>query len=564
MSLRITWMPSPPTGRVSRGRATSGAGAASGSKGGPSSTMERVKTPCSRTSRTSITWSGASPPCPKRTTFERTSSSATWNGQAAPSGNACAAEKRRRASAAPATPPAEAGIRTSDAPSVTVPGREPPAGADERPMAGGRSEPSRDLRPGPGAVVVPRILAPRPCVWRRAAGAYNGGLFRAPDGHGQAVSFALGSGPRPRRPRRRVGLGGLSAAFGRGRPERPRRGPAARGEGRPHRPRLHAHRLPDLEPLRARAGPPARALRAPWRRLLARVPRWGRGRGRRPPPPARVRIRLPSPARSRARAGRAHGGDGDAGGGGVRGRGRRAADGLPRAHRRPRGGLRPHAERAHEPRPRAGPRHPRLGSHGTAPHDPGRGLLHLAVTRTSSRRIPRPRAAAVLLLAACVACARARSEDRVETAAVPEAVTFNRHIAPIVFRNCAPCHRPGEAGPFSLLSYADVRKRAEQIARVTSIRFMPPWPPEPGYGDLAGPRRLGDDQVALIQRWARAGAPEGPPPAPSPPAFTEGWQLGPPDLVIEMDRAYTVPAEGTDLFRNFVLPAPVKTTRYVR
>ena len=186
------------------------------------------------------------------------------------------------------------------------------------------------------------------------------------------------------------------------------------------------------------------------------------------------------------------------------------------------------------------------------------------MTRTSSRRIPRPRAAAVLLLAACTACARARTEDRVETAAVPEAVTFNQHIAPIVFRNCAACHRPGEAGPFSLLSYADVRKRAEQIARVTSIRFMPPWPPEPGYGDLAGARRLGDDQVALIQRWARAGAPEGPPPAPSPPAFTEGWQLGPPDLVIEMDRAYTVPAEGTDLFRNFVLPAPVKTTRYVR
>ena len=73
-------------------------------------------------------------------------------------------------------------------------------------------------------------------------------------------------------------------------------------------------------------------------------------------------------------------------------------------------------------------------------------------------------------------------------------------------------YRPasGEAGPFSLLSYADVRKRAEQIARVTSIRFMPPWPPEPGYGDLAGARRLGDDQIALIQRWARAGAPEGP------------------------------------------------------
>lgn len=152
----------------------------------------------------------------------------------------------------------------------------------------------------------------------------------------------------------------------------------------------------------------------------------------------------------------------------------------------------------------------------------------------------------------------ARTEDA-------ETVTFNRHIAPIVFRNCAPCHRPGEAGPFSLLGYADVHKRASQIARVTRVRFMPPWPPEPGYGDLAGARRLTDEQIALIQRWAAEGAPEGPPAtAPAPPAFTAGWQLGPPDLVLEVPEPYTVPAEGTDVFRNFVVHAPVHGARYVR
>jgi tetratricopeptide (TPR) repeat protein len=167
------------------------------------------------------------------------------------------------------------------------------------------------------------------------------------------------------------------------------------------------------------------------------------------------------------------------------------------------------------------------------------------------------------------ACGQARTEDVPPAPPAPasaaETITFNRHIAPIVLRNCAPCHRPGEAGPFSLLTYADVRRRAEQIARVTQVRFMPPWPPEPGYGDLAGSRRLTDDQVALIQRWVAEGTPEGPPSAPpSPPAFTEGWQLGPPDLVLETVQPYTVPAEGTDVFRNFVLPAPVRGTRYVR
>ena len=162
-------------------------------------------------------------------------------------------------------------------------------------------------------------------------------------------------------------------------------------------------------------------------------------------------------------------------------------------------------------------------------------------------------------LVAAGACGRASSE-RVTPSAPPlaEPVTFNRQVAPIVYRNCAPCHRPGEAGPFNLLSYADVRKRADQIARVTASRYMPPWPPEPGYGDLAGERRLGDDQIALLRRWVREGAPEGPPAeAPAPPRFTEGWQLGPPDLVVEMHETYTVPAEGGDVFRNFVLPVPM-------
>jgi tetratricopeptide (TPR) repeat protein len=145
------------------------------------------------------------------------------------------------------------------------------------------------------------------------------------------------------------------------------------------------------------------------------------------------------------------------------------------------------------------------------------------------------------------------------------AVTFNHDIAPLVHRHCAPCHRPGEAGPFSLLTYADVKKQSEQIVEVTGTRYMPPWPPEPGHGDFVGSRRLSDADIDLIRAWVKAGAPEGSPAERKPlPRFTEGWQLGPPDLVLELDAPYTVPAEGTDVFHNFVLSVKVKGVRYVR
>src|SRR5436309_11243953 len=93
------------------------------------------------------------------------------------------------------------------------------------------------------------------------------------------------------------------------------------------------------------------------------------------------------------------------------------------------------------------------------------------------------------------------------TAATP--VTFYRQIAPIIYQNCSPCHRPGESGPFSLITYDDVKRRAALIAGVTKRRYMPPWLPEKGYADFADERRLTDAQIQLIKEWVDAGAPAG-------------------------------------------------------
>ncbi len=174
----------------------------------------------------------------------------------------------------------------------------------------------------------------------------------------------------------------------------------------------------------------------------------------------------------------------------------------------------------------------------------------------------RGKVAALLLAGACAACAPGASSGG-DRGVRP--VTFNKDIAPLVHRSCAPCHRPGEAGPFSLLTYADVRKRARQIVKVTGSRYMPPWPPEPGYGEFVGERRLRDEDVALLRRWVDAGTPEGSATdRPAPPRFPEGWQLGPPDLELRADESFEVPAEGTDVFRNLVLKVPVGGPRYVR
>jgi mono/diheme cytochrome c family protein len=149
--------------------------------------------------------------------------------------------------------------------------------------------------------------------------------------------------------------------------------------------------------------------------------------------------------------------------------------------------------------------------------------------------------------------------------APPAPVTFSETIAPIVYANCVGCHRPGEAAPFSLVTYEDVAKRAPLIAKVTASRYMPPWHAAHGYGEFADERRLSDDQIAAFAAWAKAGMPKGDlGTLAKPPTFPDGWQLGKPDLILEMPDAFSVPASGPDIYRNFAIPTGLTEDRYVR
>jgi tetratricopeptide (TPR) repeat protein len=162
---------------------------------------------------------------------------------------------------------------------------------------------------------------------------------------------------------------------------------------------------------------------------------------------------------------------------------------------------------------------------------------------------------ALLVTAALLAAGPAAAAD----------LTYTKDIAPILFEHCASCHRSGQAGPFSLLTYRDARQHLTQIVDATKRRVMPPWKPEPGAGDFIGARRLRAGEIDVIERWAKSGAREGrSEDLPSAPAWPGGWELGVPDLVVTMPEPYLVRADGGDLFRTFVLPIPTDMLQYVR
>ena len=149
---------------------------------------------------------------------------------------------------------------------------------------------------------------------------------------------------------------------------------------------------------------------------------------------------------------------------------------------------------------------------------------------------------AVVLVAICASATRASGQ---------EPRTFSRDVAPVLFKHCVGCHRPGQTAPFSLQTFEDVRPRAARIADVTRARVMPPWKPDPGHGRFQDARQLTDTEIAAIQEWVEQGMMRGnAADLPPPPEFSDAWQLGTPDVIVEMPEAYMLPAQRNDVFRT--------------
>jgi hypothetical protein len=147
----------------------------------------------------------------------------------------------------------------------------------------------------------------------------------------------------------------------------------------------------------------------------------------------------------------------------------------------------------------------------------------------------------------------------------PPAPTYTKDVAPILFRNCTTCHRPGEIAPMSLLTYDDVRPRAKDIRDEVSEGHMPPWHADAPKGTFLNERGLTSQEKETIFRWVANGAPKGEakdmPPAPS---YPDGWAIGTPDLVLQMPESYTVPAEGVIQYEYFYIPTNFTEAKWIQ
>jgi hypothetical protein len=150
------------------------------------------------------------------------------------------------------------------------------------------------------------------------------------------------------------------------------------------------------------------------------------------------------------------------------------------------------------------------------------------------------------------------------TVSAAAAPTFTKDVAPIFYKNCVSCHRPGEIAPMSLLDYQSARPWAKAIREVVATRKMPPWFADPRYGHFSNDSRLKEQEIDTVKAWVDGGVAKGDPKdLPAPPQFAEGWRLGKPDLVIDIGQDFRVPA-GKDLYKDFVVPTNFTEGKWIR
>ena len=144
--------------------------------------------------------------------------------------------------------------------------------------------------------------------------------------------------------------------------------------------------------------------------------------------------------------------------------------------------------------------------------------------------------------------------------------TFSKDVAPLLQKHCQTCHRPGEAAPFSMLTYKDTKPWAAMMKMVVTQKVMPPWYADPKYGHFSNERSLSPAEVRTLVMWVNGGAQEGDPKDMPPPVseFVEGWGIPQPDLVLQLPKVFPVPASGVLDYQYVIVPTGFEEDRWVQ
>lgn len=188
-------------------------------------------------------------------------------------------------------------------------------------------------------------------------------------------------------------------------------------------------------------------------------------------------------------------------------------------------------------------------------------------TVTPSARSGTRRACVALIvgLSAIAGIGCVYTPEKATQLAQSSAPVFTRDVAPILYKNCTSCHRPGGIGPFSLIDYESAKTHSAEIGDAVRVGYMPPWHAEGAQGTFHNDRRLSAVDIQTILRWVESGARKGDERAlPPSPVYPTSWEMGTPDAVVTMPTSFTVPASGTVEYQYFEAPTNFTEDKWVQ
>ena len=154
-------------------------------------------------------------------------------------------------------------------------------------------------------------------------------------------------------------------------------------------------------------------------------------------------------------------------------------------------------------------------------------------------------------------------ETRAQSSRAQKEITYSKDVAPILNKNCVPCHRPNDMAPMPLMNYDQVLPFARMIRESVLKRKMPPWHADASVGEFMNDARLSSAEIAAIDAWVKGGMKKGDAKdAPPAPVLEQGWHIKP-DVVFTIPE-FPVPKTALDDYEYIYVPTNFTEDKWIQ